>query len=205
MSADPHDSSWRYEQGNKAVRYRERSSKRRIREARLLERTLEGRKLGTLLDVPCGAARLAELIESLGGSWYGADLSKSMLREARLSGAGRLLRAKAEQLPFNDQAFDTLLCFRFLHHLEPAVQQELLAELARVARKRIVISGFSPQSFHELQRKLRILLTRKTRARFPSSVASISRSFASHGFVARSLIHDGFGRDLWLGLWERED
>lgn len=200
---DSGDSSWRYDKGDKAKRYRYRSSRRRPRERALLARVLDGIEIGDCLDVPCGAGRLADFVQARGGVWTGCDLSAAMLDEARDAGARRVLRAHASALPFADASFDSALCFRFLHHLEGELQATLVAELARVARARVVLSAFAPWSFHGLQRTLRLRLSGRPRRRFSTSAAELDREFARAGFRRARAAREGFGRELWLGVWER--
>lgn len=175
-----------------------------MREAALLARVLENVSIGTCLDVPCGAGRLAGFVEARGGTWSGCDLSASMLFEAKDAGAPRLLRARADTLPFRDASFETVLCFRFLHHLEAVHQQTLARELGRVAHSRVVLSGFAPWSFHGAKRNVSLSITGRPRKRFPSRVSELDGIFAQLGFSRSRYAREGFGRELWLACWERD-
>lgn len=87
--------------------------------------------LGAVLDVGCGTGRwLADLSEhaALVG---GMDLSIAMLGRARAGHpAVRFVRARAEQLPWRNAAFDRIIAIKLLHHLGD--RRSLFAEARRV-------------------------------------------------------------------------
>ncbi len=154
MSIDA-DLARRYESPEGAHAYREkyrRSLFRRLSNARELSvvRAALGRagSAGRVLDCPCGAGRLVPVLLERAEHVTGADASASMVAEASDAlaaevGSGRvdLVVAPAERLPFEDGAFDTVVCHRLIHHvLEREDRHRILAELARVARRRVVLS-----------------------------------------------------------------
>src|SRR5262245_29978561 len=67
--------------------------------------------------------------------------SREMIRQ-RLPGGAPVVRAVAERLPFADRSFDAALAVLTLHHWTD--QAAGLAELARVARRRVVILTWDP-------------------------------------------------------------
>ncbi|MCA8971218.1 MAG: class I SAM-dependent methyltransferase [Planctomycetes bacterium] len=202
MTEDARDSAWRYDQGAKAARYRARSGERTRREAEILTELFGGLSLGSVLDVPCGAGRLAELVDEFDGTWIGADLSASMLEQARLSGAHGLLRARVDALPFAQDTFDTVICFRFLHHLRPRDQLVVLRELARVARRAIIVSAFSRLSLHGMRRRLSHWIRRSEPGRFALSLSELDGAMRDAGFSRTALARDGIGRDLFVARYE---
>lgn len=91
----------------------------------------------TLLNVGAGA-----------GSYEPADLrvvavepSGEMLRQ-RERGAAPAVRARAERLPFGDASFDAALAVLTVHHWSDRAAG--LAELRRVARRRVVVVTWDP-------------------------------------------------------------
>lgn len=72
-----------------------------------------------------------------------AEPSRVMLRQ-RPAGSAPALQARAEALPFGDGAFDAVLGVLTLHHW--ADQAAGLAECARVARSRVVLLTWDPES-----------------------------------------------------------
>ena len=63
--------------------------------------------------------------------------SLTMIRQ-RPKPSSRLVQAKAERLPFQDDAFDCALAVLTIHHWSPVRQG--LAELRRVARKTVILT-----------------------------------------------------------------
>lgn len=112
---------------------------------REVERALRGcGPRGSLLDVgtglgdiPAAAARLARR-RGVALTTIGLDLAGELVREARprLDGA---VRGDAFQLPFADGSVDIVTCSQLLHHFPEAEARILLAELDRVAARRVVI------------------------------------------------------------------
>jgi len=201
------NSSWRYDAPGKAVRYRDRSPRRNRAEARLLKRLLGplGRGLGRVLDVPCGTGRLCGLLDEA-GTWHGADGSLAMARLAQTATGRGVLCARIEALPFADRAFDTVVCFRYLHHVEPALQESVVAELQRIANRNVVLSAFHPRSAHRFSRELRATLSRSRRlARFPTPPRRLDAWLAARGFAALGRRRQGLLSDLWVGAWQRRE
>lgn len=99
-----------------------------------------------VLDVATGTAGVALMIAARTGAQVtGVDLTEQMLRRgsARLRAAGesrvRLAVARAEQLPFDDAAFDALTFTYLLRYVsDPAAT---LRELARVVRPGGVVAS----------------------------------------------------------------
>lgn len=67
----------------------------------------EGRRV---LDVGCGRGFVGEVVEGLGGTYFGVDLVRSR-------GGFRLALADGARLPFGDGTFDALLCIDVFEHM----------------------------------------------------------------------------------------
>lgn len=200
------DSSWRYDEPGKAQAFAGRSHQRDEQEQALLSEVLrrpglEGH-LGRCLDAGCGTGRLQSLIESNGGQWIGLDASHGMLEQARAAGHSPLLQAGVGALPFADRAFDTVICFRLLHHLEREVQLGILTELARVCKQRLIVTAFHPRSTHEWSRAFKTRFLGVTRGRFPLAPSDLSAGLP--GFTLETWLRQGALRDLYVGLWTRD-
>ena len=194
------DSSWRYD-ADKAQAYAQRSSKRSRQEAELLRRALAGIELGVTLDAPCGGGRLAPLLEELQATWIGLDASSAML--ARVEGQRLRVRARLERLPIADRGVDSVVCFRYLHHVEPSEQRRAVKELARCAASIFVASAFHPWSTHRLTRSFRA--RRSGRAvRFCLAPSQLDAWLSEQGFEPVRKLRQGLLRDLWIGVWRRE-
>lgn len=105
-----------------------------------------------VLDVGCGEARLAGLINRSrpGSSVVGVD---AFIRPRRERGIG-IIRADGTTLPFGDDAFDVALVLNVLHHANRP--RELLREVCRVARSRVVIKDHVAASWLQ-HRQLELL------------------------------------------------
>lgn len=103
---------------------------------------------GVALDAPCGAGRMTPVLLERAHRVTAVDLSAAMVEQARAALAapvadGRVVlgTASVDALPFADAAFDTSVCWRLLHHVtDRATRVRLLAGLARVSRRAVVVT-----------------------------------------------------------------
>jgi SAM-dependent methyltransferase len=108
----------------------------------LLRRWPTGRAL--VVDVGTGAGGIARLIRSEGRrhgvviTTIGLDLRAVLARAARTAGSVAV-RGDALSLPFADRAADVVVCSQLLHHFRRDEALRLLRELARVARRRVIV------------------------------------------------------------------
>jgi ubiquinone/menaquinone biosynthesis C-methylase UbiE len=96
---------------------------------------------GRLLDVGCGSGDVAAYLRAglpEPPLVVGLDVKPLHLREA--PDGVRRVAADARRLPFPDRSFDVVTACLFLHHFDEAELGQLLGELARVARRAIVVS-----------------------------------------------------------------
>jgi SAM-dependent methyltransferase len=197
----------KYDQPGRAARYGARSPRRDAEEWALLERCLAALPPpGSALDVPCGTGRIGERLLDRGIPVRAADLSPAMRREteARLAGRAGFLGVVALDLdgdaPAEGLEADLVVCFRFLHHLPgTASRHRVLANLARLTRRDLLLSFHHPVSVHNLARGLRRVLTRRRGDRYALTVGRLRREAASAGLVlvgVRALA--AWRRDLWV-------
>ncbi len=92
----------------------------------------------------------------------------------RPPGSAPVIRASAEQLPFEDNRFDAALAILTIHHW--ADLEAGLAEMRRVASKRLVVVTFDPEMLRELW---------IVRDYFPAMVRSKSDPTSSSRIAAR--------------------
>lgn len=99
----------------------------------------------TLLDAGSGigdiAARAREVAAGLGVDLRatGLDNAESLAR-ATARAAGHGVCGDALALPFRDRSFDVVTCSQLLHHFAEPDAPDLLRELNRVARARVIVS-----------------------------------------------------------------
>ena len=107
----------------------------------LLPEMSEMKDSPSILDVGAGSGQLLQTI----GGWKSE--SKPFLLGAEINaGAATSIRERGFtavqcdglKLPFSDASFDFVVCSLFLHHLTDNTLIELLAEMKRVARRRLI-------------------------------------------------------------------
>lgn len=145
----------------------------------LLDRVPEG---ALLLDLACGDGHLLEAARRRGIRGVGVDMSRGELALAALrlgEGAG-LVRARAQQLPFEDRRFDHVTCHLALMLMDPV--EPVLEEVGRVLRPGgglgVVVGGGVEGSWHvlleELRREAQVMpRLGDPRVRAPDTLASL--------------------------------
>lgn len=142
-------------------------------------------QVDTILDLPCGHGRLADLLALhcrtlIEGDWSFTMVSLNQRdngqqgdgqqdngrqdggqRDQRGS-ARRYLRASALEIPLPERAVDVAVSFRLSHHLETQeLRERHLRELFRVAGKHVIVTWFSATSLKNLLREVRVKLAGK--------------------------------------------
>jgi ubiquinone/menaquinone biosynthesis C-methylase UbiE len=201
---DPHLLD-RYRSTAGAAAYRrkyERTLVRRLsnrRELSIVHRALaRAGTRGRVLDCPCGAGRLVPTILRHAERVTCVDLSEAMVAEARealaplaATGAVDFVVAPADDLPVEDGAFDTAVCHRLIHHMAAREERAgVLAEMARVARRRLVLS-FSDDTTFKARRQRRRGIVRRRHTLAPEALRAEA---AVHGLrpIGAPLRLDGF-------------
>ncbi len=157
-------------------------------QARLTLECLAGLPAGAaVLDVGGGHAQLAPPLIDAGFrvTVVGSDSSCGR-RLASLTSAGRCRFEVADllALPFQDQSFDAVLCFRMLAH--SIDWRRLVAELCRVARHRVVVDYPARRSVNVASEglfRIKNSIERGTTRPFALyGRGEMARAFASAGF-----------------------
>lgn len=94
----------------------------------------DGRLLESVLDVGCGPHGLSTAAP--GAAFVGVDVEFP----GPVAGGMVALRVDPGALPFEDAAFDSVVCLDVLEHVPPADRAGLVAELARVAARRVLLA-----------------------------------------------------------------
>lgn len=141
----------------------------------------------TFLDVPCGTGRFAGLLAASEKRFVAGDLSFEMLRAARAAdgfarAAFGAVRCDAARLPFADASFDVVLSVRFLFHVPRELRPAILREMARVARRAVVVDVRHKYTLGAWTRPLRARMTGK-RVPYRASLAELEADFAAAGLV----------------------
>ncbi|MCA1612856.1 MAG: methyltransferase domain-containing protein [Acidobacteria bacterium] len=103
----------------------------------------------SLLDVGAGSGELLRVAarEARRGGWraelVGLELNRRSARAIREESRGlpeiAAVRGDALRLPFADGAFDYVVCSLFTHHFRDDGVRRVLGEMARVARRRVIV------------------------------------------------------------------
>lgn len=105
--------------------------------------TLSGWQPGErVLDLCTGTGELGLTFANAGAPVIGVDLARGMLKRAHTKtrrADASWLEMDAMHLAFPDNAFDVAVLSLALHHMPEAVQINVLKELSRVARRKVVI------------------------------------------------------------------
>jgi SAM-dependent methyltransferase len=97
----------------------------------------------TVVNVGAGAGSY----EPAGREVVAVEPSAEMIAQ-RPPGAAPAIQAKAEALPFEDDRFDAAMAVLTVHHWPD--REKGLAEMLRVARRRVVLVTFEPAALHGL-------------------------------------------------------
>ncbi|WP_259312660.1 class I SAM-dependent methyltransferase [Capillimicrobium parvum] len=98
---------------------------------------------GELLDVGSGGLGLADFLDA---SWHVTAVDTSfddygLWRRSAPSTRARRVVGDVRALPFGDRSFDLVVALDVLEHVAPGDRAAALAELARVARRRVVVAA----------------------------------------------------------------
>ncbi len=179
---------YKYDQNNEAVEYYKRDQKKHLAELRLIDRAFAFiPKQHRVLDLPCGGGRLCIHFEQQGYQMKGADLSEAMRNLARKNIAEAQLSCTiesqdVEQLTYDAQSFDTIVCFRLFHHFPTQeIRKKTVTELCRVAKHMVVLSYFSPYSWTSLMRSFK-RMAGKIIPRYATPLSELESYFNACGF-----------------------
>ena len=164
---------------------------------------------GSVIDVPCGSGRFTEVFA--GAKYlYSADLSEDMLDVARENAPpglrGEFIQASAMEIPLPDKCVDLAFCMRLFHHIgDPAVRDQLFAELVRLSRRWVAVSFYRTGSYRYYRKRL---MGRRLSGQ-PIPIQAFVDEAASHGLrlvsVAPSGLAGFFNRSAQtLALFEFE-
>lgn len=105
--------------------------------APILKKLKQEEHVGSLLDLGCGTGALLESIFNLNitRQLSGIDLSSNMIEEAKkkIGDNAKLYLGDAENLPFEDSLFDTVICNDSFHHYPSP--DKVVKEVSRVLKK----------------------------------------------------------------------
>ena len=144
--------------------------------------------VASVLDLPCGTARIMYPLADGNLSMFGADISWEMLQQARAKMVNlyetarptRLVRCDAERLPFSDGVFDCVISLRFMGHLPPEIRKSVLREMKRVSRHWLIVAFYISDPVFQLKRALRRAMSKPYSA-FPATWGGLKQELSSAG------------------------
>jgi ubiquinone/menaquinone biosynthesis C-methylase UbiE len=123
---------------NSIERLRSRERLERLEVERVVNLTLEGTPLHSVLDIGTGTGVFAEAIAQHGLAVTGIDVNPEMLDAARKHlPSGDFRQATADDLPFPNETFDLAFMGLVLHETDDLLKA--LQEAYRVSKKRVVV------------------------------------------------------------------
>lgn len=151
--------------------------------AALLARALPSPE--SVLDVPCGAGRLFPALAQRGAAVTGVDVSAEMLRGTPRD--QRVVQADALALPFAALSFDAVVCCRLAHHLHARDDvARLFAELARVARRFVIVSFWDSTSLPAWRTRVGLKRSEGARGRVARSRREITELLRASALEPRT-------------------
>lgn len=118
-------------------------------------RNMVGTNFDTILDVGCGTGTPMELIklDNPNAKATGVDIYKPYIDEAESKEIyDKIIQTEVTNLPFKEKEFDVVVCFHVIEHLEKDKGLELLTNLEKLAKKRVIVAmpvGDFPQDEYD--------------------------------------------------------
>jgi SAM-dependent methyltransferase len=102
------------------------------------------RTRGAYLDVSCGRGDMLREAIALGfDPVHGTEIVPQLID------GKRVVRAEVHALPFSDKSFDVVTLFDVIEHLIPGDDEVACREMARVARRHIILTANNRPSFSQ--------------------------------------------------------
>lgn len=165
------------------------------------------------LDVPCGTGRLFQLLSQEGIKFIGADISHAMLLEAmrklksHLDGLLGLVVCDAERLPFKDEAFDAVMCIRFMFHVPREIQLRILKEMRRTSKRWVIVEFRHRYTARYLLHWLRYKLGLISELKYRFNKRDLTELVHEAGLKVRAIFstrpYAPFLSDKWIVLLEK--
>lgn len=141
----------------------------------------------TIVDVPCGTGRFAEVLLEQGFRVVGVDISSAMLEVARRKlkrFEGRFETRVADVRDFakrEKKRYDVALCARVLMHFPLADQIVFLRSVADLTKDKVIFTQSLSTPYQRLRRHIKRLLRNQPPALYPITEAQLSTLLAGAG------------------------
>jgi 2-polyprenyl-3-methyl-5-hydroxy-6-metoxy-1,4-benzoquinol methylase len=134
----------------------------------------------SVVDVPCGTGRLAEVLLDMGFRVAGIDISRPMLtvaqrKLARFGDRFRSVVANVKEYAVQGhERFDLALCARVLMHFPLEEQIEFLKSVASITRGHVVVTQSFSTPYHRFRRRVKQLIGNPPSATYPISETELA-------------------------------
>ncbi len=166
-------------------------------------------RIAARIEAALGDARSVVNVGAGAGSYEPGDRAVTAVEPSRVmieqrpAGAAPAIQASAEDLPFEDDSFDAAMAVITVHHwANPAAG---LAEMARVARRRVAVLAFDPTASegHWLGEYFprAIAIHREAMPPLAQLTAALGPSAAVEAIPIPRRCEDGF----FIALWDRPE
>jgi len=140
----------------------------------------------TLLDIPCGTGKLAQVLRGQPISVVGADISLEMIHLAiedytALDSFNGFVIMDAAKCALPDESFDCVICLALLHRVPKDVRNMITRELARVSRRYLITSYGFVDGFQKTRLKMRRMLLRNDSVPYPITLRRLTNELTETG------------------------
>tara|TARA_B100001142_G_C14342397_1_gene658478 strand:- start:2669 stop:3328 length:660 start_codon:yes stop_codon:yes gene_type:complete len=139
-----------------------------------------------VLDVPCGAGYIGDLLSGIDAQITASDISIEMMKLADNEYPGSnfqgFLQSDITNMPLRNEEFRCSIILALMHRLPREIRKEVLTEIKRVTSEYIIIS-YSIESFAQKFKQTILSLFHKTYLAAPSSITTdeITHEFEEFG------------------------
>ncbi len=159
----------------------------KVLRTRVMNRLLDEFSLkGRTLDIACGTGLISEWLLKNECKVVSGDFSFEMLSVLKekfsgTNGSLNIVRTDALYLPFQDESFDLVTCFRFINLIPPASRMKVQKEVARVSRKYALLSYAADSRYQRSRRCLKGFLGYSSNGGFPATKEALSNELRIAG------------------------
>jgi len=138
-----------------------------------------------ILDVPCGAGYVGDILSKLESQVVASDISFEMMNLALNEYPGNnftgFIQSDITEMPFQNEEFRCSVILALMHRLPFEVRNDVLNEINRVTEKYIIVS-YSVNNFLQRVKQIFLSLTNKSYLPAPAGISlnEITRDFSKH-------------------------
>lgn len=167
------------------------------RQKKLIESILNGCKFNKedkILDIPCGAGYIGNLLSRIPASVVASDISLEMMELARNEYGGDefhgFVQSDITKTPFRKGKFTCVIILALMHRLPKEIREKVLSEITKLSNKYIIVS-YSIENPPQMLKQWLLRRIKPSHVPAPSSVPlqDIIKELTSHGLVIRSTFH----------------